>query len=211
MDAVNPRAGRTAMGVVCIFNFRGKQAGRQLMKKDLRYLLFFLALLWGIHILNFVLPWDLRLFGIIPRTIKGLWGIPFSHFIHGDFSHLISNSVPLMVLGLTFIVFYKEHLLYVFLLIIFTEGCLLWLLGRSGVHLGASGLVFGLIAYLIVFGFLRKKFLSIALALIVSSYYGGTLLFGILPIQRFVSWEGHLFGVLGGVVAAYLTRGEELR
>ena len=182
------------------------------MKKSaLNLVLSFIGILWGIHFLNMILPWELRHLGLFPRTLHGLLGIPFAPLLHSSLSHLISNSIPLLVLGLALLSFYRQHLVDSVIIILLIGGIGVWVFGRSSVHIGASGLVYGLITYLIVFGFLRKNPVSICLAVSVAIYYGGVLLSGILPTHRFISWEGHLFGAIGGVAAAYLTREEEKR
>ena len=182
------------------------------MKKcDLKLVLSFMGILWGIHFLNIILPWELRTLGLSPRTLHGLWGILFAPFLHANLAHLMSNSIPLLVLGLAFLSLYRQHLVDAFIIILLTQGIGVWIFGRVAVHFGASGLVYGLITYLIIFGVLRKKPVSICLAVAVAIYYGGTLLLGILPIYRFISWEGHLFGAIGGILAAFLTREEEQR
>ncbi|MDH3599714.1 MAG: rhomboid family intramembrane serine protease [Candidatus Tectomicrobia bacterium] len=168
-------------------------------KSELKLVFSFIGILWGIHFLNIILPWELRALGLLPRTLRGLWGILFAPFLHANLAHLISNSVPLLVLSLAFLSLYRKHLVDAFIIILLIHGSGVWIFGRLAVHFGASGLLYGLITYLIIFGFLRKKPVSICLAVAVAIYYGGTLLLGILPIYRFISWEGHLFGAIGGI------------
>jgi membrane associated rhomboid family serine protease len=180
-------------------------------KSELKLVLSFIGILWAVHFLNIMLPWELRSYGLVPRTLHGLLGILFGPFLHANMAHLMNNSVPLLVLGLAFLSLYRNHLVDSLIIILLIHGIGVWLFGRLAVHIGASGLVYGFITYLILFGFMRKEPVSIFLAVAVALYYGGSLLSGILPIHRFISWEGHLFGAMGGVFAAYLTRGEENR
>ena len=127
-------------------------------------------------------------------------------FLHYDLTHILSNTVPLFVL-LALLVGSRAQPWVVVVEIVLLGGFLLWLLGRLKIHIGASGLIFGLIAFLIVCGFREGQLVSFGIAVLVGFIYGGTLVFGVLPrLKSYVSWEGHLCGaVAGGIVAYALT------
>ena len=163
--------------------------------------------LWLIRLIDFLLPGlFLNRFGIIPRNYYGLRGIICSPFLHGSFTHLLSNSIPLFVLLLTLFVFYSKIAFRILLYSMLLGNLLVWLMGRSGsVHIGASGLIYSLTAFLIASGILRKDLKSIAIALVIFFTYGG-LIWGVLPSKPWISWEGHLFGMISGLVFAYRYR-----
>jgi len=169
------------------------------------------ALLWVIYAVNLVLPFDLRNLGIHPREIRGLFGLLFAPFLHRGVGHLLANSLALTVL-LTISLTYSRKLTPVALLIMaLAGGGAIWLFGaRHTVHIGASGIIFGLIGYLMAIGIFRRELLALAVSLVVFVYYGWTLtsLFVVLPG---VSWSGHFFGFFSGILAAWLTRGEDRR
>ncbi|MFN9348780.1 MAG: rhomboid family intramembrane serine protease [Planctomycetota bacterium] len=163
------------------------------------------ALLWLVFIADWILPIDLRRWGIIPRELGGLWGILFSPFLHGDLSHLLSNFLPLMILLAILLVTQKQGWLIV-LQIVLLGGLLLWIFGRPAVHVGASGLIYGLIAYLMAAGFRQGRFGPALAALLVGFRYGGTLLSGVLPsVGEQVSWDGHLTSAIAGGLLGYFS------
>ena len=141
-------------------------------------------------------------FGIVPRTVPGLIGIAFSPLLHASSAHLLANALPLFVLLL--LLFWDRHYYPVLTLssIWFFSGLGTWLIGRGNtVHIGASAIIFGLVAYLIVAGFLLKSWRSAVVALLVFVGFGG-IFYGLLPQAGPISWEGHLSGALAGVWAA---------
>jgi len=154
-----------------------------------------------------IYPVDFNAFGLVPRTMAGLAGIVTMPFLHFDIRHLMGNSIPLLVL-LMLLAGSRARSWEIVGETVFFGGLLLWLFGRSANHIGASGLVFGLIAFLIVSGLLERRLLSLMVSLIVGFFYGGTLLSGVLPrIGSAVSWDGHLCGAVAGTLVAYsLTR-----
>lgn len=175
-------------------------------KKRLFYsLLFpggFVVLLWIIKGIELALEADFASMGVYPMETKGLWGIVMGPLIHGDLGHLAANSVPLLILGTGIFYFYRPISLNVFFFIYFTSGMMLWFGGREGYHIGASGLVYGFAAFLFLSGILRKHIRLMAISLLVVFLYGG-MVWGVLPIDPNVSWEGHLFGGLAGFVVAF--------
>lgn len=136
--------------------------------------------------------------GILPRTLSGLSGILFTPFLHGSLGHLLSNSIPLLVLGGGLIYFYRSIAYKVLLWIWFIDGLGVWLLGRDAYHIGASGLVYGIAAFLIFSGLLRRNRNLLALSLAVVFVYG-SLIWGMFPYIPDISWEAHLFGFLAGI------------
>ncbi len=180
-----------------------------------RGILIFVGSLWAIYFLDLVLPGDWTAWGVVPRTVGGLVGIVASPFLHGSFGHLISNTVPIIVL-LFLLQGSRSETWSTVVEIALAGGTLLWLLGRNGtptepiVHVGASGLIYGLIAFLIVAGIREKRIASMLAAGAVAVLYGTTLLSGVLPtVTGNVSWDVHLTGALAGAAIAYFTLGED--
>lgn len=179
------------------------------IQKSVQGIGLFIAGLWAIYFIDLILPLQFSNWGIIPRRLIGLLGIPLSPFIHGSLGHLISNTIPLAILLFLFVNSRMQPWLRI-AEIGLLSGLLLWLFGRNGsgdhlaVHVGASGLIYGLIAYLIVVGFREKHPVSLVIALLVGFLYGGTLLWGVLPISQTISWDGHLFGAVAGGILALL-------
>lgn len=165
----------------------------------------FPLLLWIIHLITFsfdIYPFKL---GILPRNLNGLVGILSSPLIHGSFSHLISNTAPLMLMGVGIFYFYPKVAYKVFTIIYLGTGVLVWLFAREVYHIGASGIIYGFVSFLFFSGVFRKDNRSIALALVVILFYGG-LIWGVLPVEQGVSWESHLFGAIVGIIAAFIYR-----
>lgn len=164
------------------------------------------TLMWIVETLDqFVFRLGLRtsldIFGIIPRTSIGLRGILFAPLLHGSFAHLLGNTIPFVTLGWLILLRETSDFFWVTLLSALVGGMGTWLFGAPGVHIGASGVIFGYLGYLLLRGYFERSALSIAISLGVGTLYG-SLLWGVLPMQYGISWEGHLFGFLGGVVAA---------
>lgn len=165
----------------------------------------FVVLLWIVEILDaLVFRGALNQYGIRPRELSGLWGILFAPFLHGNFEHLIANTFPLVTLGWFVMVREISDFFIVTLFAAILGGLGTWLIGVSGsVHIGASGLVFGYLGFLLLRGYFERSVTSIALSLLVFVLYG-SLIWGVLPNQPGISWEGHLFGFIGGAIAARL-------
>lgn len=164
------------------------------------------VILWGIQALNWFLPLDLRQFGIRPHSLQGLVGIACAPFLHGNLQHLVANSSALLVL-LTAALAYSRKLAFPALAtIVGLGGLLVWVFGSAeATHIGASGVVFGLIGYLLLVGFFRREWLALAISAAVLLLYGGTLM-SLLKVVPGVSWSSHFFGFLAGVLAAWLTK-----
>lgn len=165
----------------------------------------FVVVLWLIHLMNWGLDLDPRPFGVRPREWLGLIGIGAAPLVHGDFGHLVANSVPLLVLGAVMLFLYPHSTLRVLPAVYLGPGLLVWMFGRDSVHFGASGLVYGLVSYVFVAGLLRRDRRAIAASLLVVFMYG-SLAWGVLPIQPGVSWETHLSAAVIGVLMALLLR-----
>lgn len=165
----------------------------------------FVALIWLIGSLNWGLDLGLERFGIRPRQLGGLPGILLAPLLHGGFSHLFANSLPLLVLGTVMWHLYPNSALKVIPAVYLGPGIAVWLFARPSVHLGASGLVYGLVTYIFVAGLIRRDKRAIAASLLVCFLYG-TLAWGVLPIQPGVSWETHLAAALIGLALAIALR-----
>lgn len=165
----------------------------------------FTLAIWLVFLVEWMAGLDFGGFGIRPRSFFGLGGIITGPFIHGDFAHIQSNSPPLLVLTMGLFYFYKEiswkTLLYIW---IFT-GIWVWAGARDASHIGASGVVFGLAAFIFFSGVFRRDGRAIALSLVVAFYYGG-MFWGVLPMDPAVSFESHLFGALSGTILAWWFR-----
>jgi membrane associated rhomboid family serine protease len=169
----------------------------------------FVALIWAIALLNWGLGLGPDDFGVRPREWAGLPGILFAPLVHAGFAHLIANSAPLLVLGTAMLYLYPHAALRVLPAVYLGPGIAVWLFARGGIHVGASGLVYGLVSYIFVAGLIRRDRRAIAASLIVCFMYGA-LAWGVLPIQLGVSWETHLAAALIGLVLAIAFRGLDI-
>ena len=165
----------------------------------------FVALIWVIQLWNWGLNLGLARFGVRPREWAGLPGILLAPLLHGGFSHLIANSLPLLVLGTVMLHLYPNSALKVIPAAYLGPGIAVWLFARTSVHVGASGLVYGLVSYIFVAGLIRRDKRAIAASLLVCFLYG-TLVWGVLLIKPGVSWETHLAAGLIGLVLAIALR-----
>ena len=177
------------------------------IRDELLGVLAFVGFIWCVFIIGHVLPFRLESFGITPRTLRGLVGIPAAPFLHANLAHLVSNTVPLTVL-LLLLAGSKAQSWAIVIGIVILSGALLWMFGRPATHIGASGLIYGLIVYLIVSGIRERRIVPMMIAILVGFLYGGTLASGVLPTSAsHISWEGHLFGAIaGGGIALWLTK-----
>ena len=164
----------------------------------------FLMVIWSVFLLEDKYNLKLTQFGIYPRTFSGLKGIVFSPFLHGDFNHIASNSVPLFILSIALIFFYRELSLKVLIYGILLSGLITWVIGRNSFHIGASGLIYVLVSFIFFKGIITKYYRLIALSLSVVMVYGGMIWYVFPEVDNKISWEGHLAGLLTGFVfAAY--------
>jgi len=178
---------------------------RALLSLAVRLAMGFVALLWLIHLMNWGMALDPQPFGVRPREWLGLVGLVTAPLVHGDFAHLVANSVPLAAVGSAMLFLYPHSALRVLPAVYLGPGLVVWLFGRDSVHLGASGLVYGLVSYVFVAGLLRRDRRAIAASLLVILVYG-SLAWGVLPIDPRVSWETHLAAAAIGVLMALALR-----
>ncbi len=172
---------------------------------SLHYPLTLTLLLWAILVVDYVLPFNFYILGILPRSVSGLWGIFTAPLVHGGLGHLLSNTAPFFFLSVLIFYFYERIAVPSIMMIWILTGVAVWLLGRPVYHIGASGVVYGLVAFVFWSGIFRRSIQSIILALIVVFLYSGMFI-GILPDQPGISWESHLFGALTGILVAYYFR-----
>ncbi len=161
------------------------------------YPILFVLLIWLVFWFEVRFNVNLNMYGVRPREITGLRGILFSPFIHGDLKHLFNNSVPLLVLSMSLFYFYRKISWQVLLIGLLITGLLTWIIGRPSNHIGASGVIYMLAAFLFFKGVFSGYFRLIALSLIVVFLYGGMLWY-VAPIEPGISWEGHLSGLITG-------------
>ncbi|NEO32672.1 MAG: rhomboid family intramembrane serine protease [Symploca sp. SIO3C6] len=170
----------------------------------------FIALMWILELADIlVLGQRLNFFGIHPREEIGLRGILFAPFLHGNLPHLIANTIPFLTLGWFVMLQETSDFFIVTAITMLVGGLGVWLFGATGsVHIGASMLIFGYLGFLLLRGYFERNLPSIMLSLIVGVLYGSAI-WGVLPTRAGVSWEGHLFGFIGGIVAARLLAGRK--
>jgi len=161
------------------------------------------VIIWTVEVVNFLLGHRLTSFGILPRSSSGLIGIALSPFIHAGFWHAVSNTVPLLILGGLTLAADKARFWMTTVSIILLSGAFVWLFARSSYHVGASGLVFGYFGALISRAVIERSLKSIVLAMITITLYGG-LLWGVLPLRSYISFEGHFFGLVAGILYVWI-------
>jgi membrane associated rhomboid family serine protease len=160
------------------------------------------AVMWVSEIVDSILGGDLDRLGIEPRELDGLTGVVLAPFLHGGFGHLIGNTIPFLVLGAVIALSGAARVLAVTAIVTVAGGLATWLVGPdNSVHIGASGVVFGYAAYLLTRGVFSRRLLHLATGVLVLLFYGASLLISLIPTPG-VSWQGHLFGGLAGILAA---------
>jgi membrane associated rhomboid family serine protease len=169
------------------------------------------AVMWLVEIADQVADGRLDAHGIEPRDVEGLDGIVFAPFLHGGFDHLIGNTIPFLLLGFAIAVGGLVRVATVTVIVALVGGFGTWLIAPSNtVHIGASGIVFGFASYLVARGLYSRSLAQIALGIAVLAVWGTTLLQGLVP-EDGISWQGHLFGAIGGIVAARLLHRRAVR
>ena len=179
-------------------------SGKKSTAQEGKTLLTVVGIFWIIEIIDSVFfQGNLDRLGIQPRNIVGLRGIIFAPFLHGGFGHLIANTIPFITLGWLTMIQETSDFYVVSILAAIIGGIGVWLFAGAGsIHIGASILIYGYLGFLLFRGFFQKNLPSILVSVIVFFLYGG-LIFGVLPSQMGVSWQGHLFGFIGGIIAAF--------
>ena len=183
-------------------------------KRELRYAVVFSpalsALPWIVHIIGVVFSLNLRQYGLQPLEVRGLLGILTMPFLHADWEHLISNTPPLIALIGGLFLFHNRGGWRILIFLYLISGTLTWFMGRSSTHIGASGLVYALAAFHFVSGVIKRETRQRAFALLVAFLYGSFVwaFFPTLYMGTSISWEGHLSGLLTGIIIAFYYRHE---
>jgi membrane associated rhomboid family serine protease len=185
--------------------FTHSKKARLNFRLALKSALLFTGILWAILIIDEVFGLGLARYGLRPGSIAGLIGILTAPLLHGGFNHLLSNSIPLVISMTATLYLYPRSAMRVIPLIWLGSGTLAWFIGRSSLHIGASGLIYGLLAYVFVSGILRRDMRSVSVSLLVGFLYG-SMVWGVLPVRPHMSWEMHLAGAIFGVLLALIYR-----
>lgn len=182
-----------------------KSSKRSTVLKEFKILIVSIAIFWAIEILDFfIFNGNLDRYGIQPHSLIGLRGIVFAPFLHGGFGHLMANTIPFLTLGWLTMIQETSDFYIASIMSALVGGLGVWIFGSpDSVHIGASILIYGYIGFLLLRGYFQKNFPSIALSIFVAIAYG-SLIWGVFPNQIGVSWQGHLFGFIGGAIAAKL-------
>tara|TARA_B100000902_G_C27301643_1_gene913176 strand:+ start:218 stop:880 length:663 start_codon:yes stop_codon:yes gene_type:complete len=167
----------------------------------------FLLIMWIVKIIEYSFGVSFAHFGVLPQSLSGLKGILLSPFIHKDFTHLINNSYPILILGGILFSVYRKIALQLFIWLFFIAGFWLWIIGRPSLHIGASGVIYALASFLLVSGIVQKNPQLSAISMLIIFLYG-SMIWGLLPTKEPISWEGHLAGFLAGILVAIFYRKE---
>ncbi len=178
---------------------------KRIVRHALFVSVFFVLIMWLVKIFESEFLLDFSSWGILPLTVKGLRGIIFSPLIHANFEHLIANSFPIFILTFSLFFFYRKSAYSIFLFIYLLSGLFVWFTGREALHIGVSGVIYGLAAFLFMSGIISYNIRLLTISMIVALIYGG-LFWGIFPIKPEISWESHLWGGVAGLGLALLYR-----
>lgn len=167
----------------------------------------FVLILWIIKAVEIALDTSFSNLGILPRTLKGAIGIFTGPLIHGDVLHLLSNTLPILFLGILLFYFYHKIAIEIFIWIYLVSGFWIWIMARNAYHIGASGIVYGMASFLFFSGIIRKSRQLMTVSAIIIFLYGG-MVYGVIPnaVEYDVSWEAHLMGALVGLILAFYFR-----
>jgi membrane associated rhomboid family serine protease len=190
-------------------DFNNKQFKKFIFSSVLPVLLLLIPLFF-VKIIETTYNLSFTQWGILPRQISGLSGIIFSPFIHGNWSHLINNAIPFLIMGVAIFYFYKEIAWKTFFWIWLMQGVWTWVAARSSFHIGASGILYGLFGFLLLSGILRMNKALLIISLLVVFEYG-SMVWGIFPVKYEVSWESHLWGFAAGLVLAFIFKKQGLQ
>jgi membrane associated rhomboid family serine protease len=181
------------------------------MRKNLRLAIWMIAILWSVYLVNLLLPVDLRAYGLQPRNPQRMWGILTYPFLHANAGHLAANSGALFTLLIVALAYSRRLAVKALIIIYLLTGTLVWLFGRgAAIHIGASGLVFGLIGFLLFVGLFRREWTALGISLLIGLCYSGALLSLLAPVPG-ISWSSHFFGFVSGVQAAWWSKRGRLR
>jgi membrane associated rhomboid family serine protease len=169
----------------------------------LRPIIVLVALIWMVEAVNIFLGHGLVSWGILPRSLSGLMGIPLAPLLHGGFWHTLSNTLPLLCLGALTLARGQRMFWQTTVTVTLLSGALVWLFGREAYHVGASGLVFGYFGAILARAVIERSLSSMAIGIITVMVYGG-LIWGIVPLRSYVSFESHLFGLIAGIFIVWL-------
>lgn len=172
-------------------------------KSELPFMGYILLAMWTVNIFNWVLGSPLNILGIYPRSLFGLVGIIFAPILHGNFNHLFFNTIPFFVLGMFILMLGQNLFIGVTILIAFFQGFLVWLFGRKYLHIGASGVISGYFGFVLGLAYFNPNMVSLVLA-VITLYYFGSIIFGIIPTSELISWESHLAGLISGIAIVYV-------
>lgn len=197
------------------FDVRNIEENRSLLRKKIRLAVFpaivLSVIMWLIYLVDYsgLIDFNFSRLGVYPLKLSGIWGVVFSPFIHASFSHLLSNTIPLIILMSMLFYFYSQIAFRSLTLLWLLSGIITWFIGRSSFHVGASGLVFALVFFLFFSGLLRRHIPLAAVSMIVAFVYGGTV-WSMFPVTQYIdvsiSWEAHLAGAVAGLIVALLYR-----
>jgi membrane associated rhomboid family serine protease len=165
----------------------------------------FVLTIWFVYWVEIKFGWNFNKFGVFPRNFSGLKGVICSPFIHSDTNHLFNNSVPLFVLSACLFYFYRQVAIKVLVFGGIITGLLTWVIARESYHIGASGIVYLLFSFVLFSGIIKKNYRLVAVSFITIFLYG-SMVWYVLPIKEGMSWEGHLSGLITGIVLALLYR-----
>jgi len=175
------------------------------LPEAIKYPLAFVILMWVAHIVKVVGGFNWNIYGIHPRDPDGVFGIIMSPLLHSGFKHLSSNTIPLFLMFTLIALFYPKVAKISFVAIYLLTGVTVWFFGRDVYHIGASGVVYGLISFVFWSGVFRKNIRSVFLSMIIVFLYSGYIA-GVFPGKPGISWESHLLGALVGVLVAFVVR-----
>jgi membrane associated rhomboid family serine protease len=161
-----------------------------------------LIVIWFVFVIENSFNVDLTSHGILPRTTSGLQGLLFSPFLHGDLNHIANNSIPLFILTTALIYFYRDVSLKVLFYGMLLSGLITWVIGRESYHIGASGLIYVLVSFIFFKGMMTQYYRLMALSLTVVMIYGGMIWYVFPEVDKQISWEGHLAGLITGFIFA---------
>jgi len=167
--------------------------------------IFLLIVMWSVFIIEWLFGLNLHTWGVKPRSISGLWGVLFSPYLHGDFGHIVNNSAPILVLSWALYYFYRKIATQVLAISWVAGGLLVWIFAREAYHIGMSGVIYSLAFFIFFSGVFRKEAKVMAIALFVAFLYG-SMVWGVFPTDPSISFEGHLFGAIVGLIQAYVLR-----